>query len=425
MKISDLHNFVTVAQAKSFSRAAETLYRTPPAISASIKRLEREVGMTLLDRGSPRGPTLTTEGIVLYDYARRLLELRDDARKALEGLCGGRQTPEHAFDESEPLAANVVRDAMRSGIYDLARETPLEAAPRLTARLGCEVLLKRDDLQPGFSFKIRGAHHRMRKLSAAERFHGVVAASAGNHAQGVALSARHLGIDALIVMPRSTPRIKVDAVRAFGAAIELAGDTFEEALAHARVECQRRGAIFIHAFDDLDVIAGQATVGLEIARQCPAGPVDVYVPVGGGGLIAGVAAALKQLRPDAAVIGVEPAGSDSFARAMEAGGPVALDRVDPFADGVAVREVGRLAFAVARSNVDRVVRVTNSQICGAMRDVFEDCRVLVEPSGALALAGLIACSGTRKPGRAIAIVTGANVDFESLPLVVRESTSGA
>lgn len=319
---------------------------------------------------------------------------------------------------------DIVRAAMQSSIYDLARETPLELATHLSVRLRRHVRLKREDLQPGFSFKIRGAYHRMQNLTADERCRGVVTASAGNHAQGVARSAQHLGVPALIVMPTSTPRIKVDAVRHLGAEIQLSGDGFDQALERAQTLCASRGATFIHAFDDLDVIAGQATVGIEIARQCPDDLATVYVPVGGGGLVAGVGAAIKHLRPGVRIVAVEPEGADGFARSMEAGRRVRLERVDAFADGVAVREIGHHSFAIARGVVDEVIRVSNVQICEAIRDVFEECRVLVEPSGALSLAGLIAHSAlSPSAGGAVAILSGANSDFDRLSFVVEQSAS--
>ncbi|MCY4566326.1 MAG: pyridoxal-phosphate dependent enzyme, partial [Gammaproteobacteria bacterium] len=266
-----------------------------------------------------------------------------------------------------------VKKILASRVYDVAVETPLQEAPNISARLGHRVTLKREDLQPVFSFKLRGSYNKMAQLRPADRARGVIAASAGNHAQGVALSAGRLGIKAHIVMGRNTPSIKVDAVRNLGARIVLHGDTYQHAAEHAARLADRRGYVWVHPYDDVDVIAGQGTVGMEIMNQHP-GPDAIFVPVGGGGLIAGIAAYVKYLRPRTRIIGVEAEGSACLAAALEAGSRVRLpyDPLDLFADGVSVAQVGREPFKIARSCVDSVVTVSIDEICAAIKDVFDD-----------------------------------------------------
>jgi len=272
------------------------------------------------------------------------------------------------------MPESYLKRILAARVYEVARETPLDFAPLLSARTGNEVWLKREDEQPVFSFKCRGAYNRMCRLTPAELRRGVIAASAGNHAQGVALAARALGTRALIVMPRTTPPIKVDAVRALGGAVVLHGDAYDDAAAHARVLEQRRRLVFVHAYDDPDVIAGQGTIGQEILRQ-HAGRLDaVFVPVGGGGLIAGVAAFVKQVRPEVRIVGVEPEDADAMDRSLHAGRRVTLAHVGIFADGVAVRTVGAETFRLCRRLVDEIVLVSNDEICAAIKEVFEDRR---------------------------------------------------
>src|SRR5438477_4922556 len=259
----------------------------------------------------------------------------------------------------------LVRDILTSRVYDLARETPLDAAPRLSARVDNTVLLKREDLQPIFSFKIRGAYNRIVRLSPVERSRGVIAASAGNHAQGVALSARFLGLRAVIVMPRTTPDIKISAVEALGGEVVLVGDHYTDAQTHAEGLAAESGRSFIHPFDDPLVIAGQGTVAVELLRQSPEDLAAVFVPVGGGGLIAGMGAYIKTLRPEVRIIGVEPTDADAMAQSLAAGSPVHLDEVGVFADGVAVRQVGAPTFPIVKETVTEVIRVSNDEICAA------------------------------------------------------------
>ncbi|MCY3837331.1 MAG: threonine ammonia-lyase, biosynthetic [Gammaproteobacteria bacterium] len=314
----------------------------------------------------------------------------------------------------EPL----VKKILASRVYDIAVETPLQDAPNISARLGHRVALKREDLQPVFSFKLRGAYNKMARLSAKDRERGVVAASAGNHAQGVALAAQKLGIKSHIVMGRNTPSIKVDAVRGLGAHIVFHGDTYQQAAEHAAKLSKSRGYILVHPYDDADVIAGQGTVGMEIMNQHP-GPDAVFVPVGGGGLIAGVAAYVKYLRPETRIVGVEAEGSACLAAALRAGRRVRLplDTLDVFADGVSVGQVGLAPFRIARDHVDGVVTVSIDEICAAIKDVFDDTRSIAEPAGALAVAGLkkYAEENPRVTGeRYVAVVSGANVNFDRL-----------
>ncbi|WP_082190073.1 threonine ammonia-lyase, biosynthetic [Frateuria defendens] len=327
-----------------------------------------------------------------------------------------------------PGAAELLRRAQAAPVYEVAAESPLEAAPLLAARLGRPVLLKREDRQQVFSFKLRGAYAKMAALDAAQRERGVVAASAGNHAQGVALAAAKLGIRARIVMPVTAPQVKVDAVRRFGGArveVVLAGDSYSEAqAAAARIEAER-GAVFVHPFDDPDVIAGQATVALELLRQHP-GPLEaVFVPVGGGGLIAGMAAVLKTLRPEVKVIGVETVDADAMARSLEAGARVTLEEVGLFADGTAVKQVGALSFALCRAHVDAMLRVDTDALCAAMRDLYQETRSVPEPSGALALAGLKQYAAAHPGGGALAaVVSGANMNFDRLRFVAERAEVG-
>jgi len=310
----------------------------------------------------------------------------------------------------------LVRRILRAPVYDVAIESPLEHAPLLSRRLDNHVFLKREDLQPVFSFKLRGAYAKLAALSATEQRRGVVAASAGNHAQGVALAASRLGVRAVIVMPITTPSIKVDAVRARGAEVVLHGDAFDDARQRAEELRLSEGLTLVHPYDDLDVIAGQGTIGVELLRQHQ-GPLDaIFLPVGGGGLIAGVATYVKYLRPEVAIIGVEPDDAACMAAALQAGAPVTLSQVGLFADGAAVARVGDVPFRFARQSVDRVVTVTTDQVCAAIRDIFDDTRSIAEPAGALAVAGMKRfVEETGVIGRSfIAIDSGANVNFDRL-----------
>ena len=315
---------------------------------------------------------------------------------------------------------------LKARVYDVAAESPLEAAPALSRRLKNRLLIKREDLQPVFSFKLRGAYNKMAGLPPARLARGVIAASAGNHAQGVALAAQRLGCKAVIVMPVTTPRIKVNAVAARGAEVVLHGDSYDAAYAHAVRLRKRRGLVFVHPYDDPEVIAGQGTIGMEILRQ-QTGPLDaIFVPVGGGGLISGIASYVKRVRPAVKIIGVEPVDADAMARSLRAGRRVRLDQVGLFADGVAVKEVGAETFRLCRRLVDDMVLVDTDEICAAIKDVFEDTRAVLEPAGALAIAGAKAWVERHKArGKTLAAVaSGANTNFDRLRFIAEEAEIG-
>ena len=327
----------------------------------------------------------------------------------------------------QPPPRDLLERILTALVYDVAIESPLEAAPKLSSRLGHRVWLKREDLQPVFSFKLRGAYNKLAQLDPADRERGVIAASAGNHAQGVALAARKLGCEAVIVMPVTTPRIKVDAVRTLGARVVLHGDSFEAAFTHSLALAAAEGRVYIHPYDDLDVIAGQGTIGLELLRQMPRGIRAVFVPVGGGGLIAGIAAYLKRLQPGIRIIGVEPVDADAMRQSLAAGHRVKLQRVGLFADGVAVSQVGELTFDLCQQYVDEVVLVTTDEMCAAIKDVFEETRSVMEPAGALAVAGLKAWAareGAAEDGNLVAILSGANANFDRLRFVAERAELG-
>lgn len=319
-----------------------------------------------------------------------------------------------------------IKMIMNSRVYDVAQKTPLEEAGRLSVRLENRVWMKREDLQSVYSFKLRGAYNRMSSLSAEQRTQGVVAASAGNHAQGVALAAQKLGVKALIVMPRTTPSIKVAAVRDYGVRIKLSGDAYDEAYTWAAKYAEEKGMTFIHPYDDPLVIAGQGTVGLEILQQHEDDIEAIFVPVGGGGLIAGIAAAVKSLRPEIKVIGVEPDEASCMYEALKRGRRITLKQVGIFADGVAVRQAGKEPFRIARQHVDDMVLVSTDEICAAMKDIFDECRAVVEPAGALAIAGIKKyVEQTGSKGKSlVAINSGANINFDRLRHVSERAEIG-
>ena len=325
------------------------------------------------------------------------------------------------------LLEHYVKKILAAPVYDLAVRTPLQTAPALSALLGNTVLLKREDLQPTFSFKIRGAYNKLVQLTTDEKARGVVTASAGNHAQGVALAARELGIKARIVMPCSTPDLKVQGVRSRGAEAVLHGESFPFALAHALQLAQSSGCTFVSPFDDPEVIAGQGTVAMEILRQQQGALDAIFVPVGGGGLIAGIAAYVKYLRPEVRIIGVEPEGSACLLAAMRAGERVVLPSVDGFADGTAVAQIGAHGFEICRDWVDEVITVSNDQLCSAIKLIYDDTRSITEPSGALAVAGIrryVATHNTRGQ-TLVAVNSGANINFDSLRHVAERVAASA
>ena len=338
------------------------------------------------------------------------------------------RAPQKATPSRSPAPSRIdyLRRILTAKVYDVAIESPLDAARTLSRRLGNQVLLKREDLQPVFSFKLRGAYNKMAHLTPEQLKRGVICASAGNHAQGVALSAKRMGCRAVIVMPTTTPKLKIDAVGALGGEVVLAGDSYSDAYARAVELQQQEGLTFVHPFDDPDVIAGQGTIAMEILRQHE-GPIDaVFVAIGGGGLISGVAAYIKAVRPEIKVIGVQTVDSDAMARSVEAGRRVTLGDVGLFSDGTAVKLVGEETFRLARELVDDYVRVTTDELCAAMKDIFQDTRSVVEPAGALGVAGLKQYAATHKcKGQTfVAIACGANMNFDRLRFVAERAEYG-
>ena len=324
------------------------------------------------------------------------------------------------------MPLNYVQKIQDAKIYDLALKTPVDEAPLLSQRLNNHVLLKREDLQPVFSFKLRGAYNKLLSLSEQQLATGVVAASAGNHAQGLALAAKKLGIAATIVRPRTTPRIKVDAVRSRGAEVVLIGDSYDEAAAHAAELVKAQGLTYIHPFDDPDVIAGQGTIGMEILDQIPKQLDAIFIAVGGGGLCAGIAAYVKQLRPEIKIIAVESDDAACLDAAIKAGERVVLDQVGIFADGTAVAQIGEETFRLLKDLVDEVITVTTDEICAAIKDVYNDTRAICEPSGALGTAGLkkyVEQHGVENQ-TLLSVQCGANIDFDRLRYISERTQIG-
>ncbi|GLK87408.1 threonine ammonia-lyase, biosynthetic [Pseudomonas turukhanskensis] len=319
-----------------------------------------------------------------------------------------------------------VKKTLTSRVYDVAVETPLQPARQLSERTGNQILLKREDLQPVYSFKIRGAYNKLAQLSPEELARGMVTASAGNHAQGLALAAKHLGVKATIVMPRTTPELKVQGVRSRGGKVVLHGDSFPEALAHSLKLVEEKGYVYIHPYDDEYVIAGQGTIAMEILRQQQGQLNAIFVPVGGGGLIAGIAAFVKYLRPEIKIIGVEPEDSNCLQAAMAAGERVVLSQVGLFADGVAVAQIGKNNFDICQHYVDEVITVSTDEICAAIKDIYDDTRSITEPAGALAVAGIkryVEREGIT--GQVlVGIDSGANVNFDRLRHVAERAELG-
>jgi threonine dehydratase len=324
------------------------------------------------------------------------------------------------------MSADYLYRILKARVYDVAKETPLEKAPRLSERLRNQILFKREDLQSVYSFKLRGAYNKLVNMPASELQRGVICSSAGNHAQGVALAAKKLGARAVIVMPESTPSIKISAVRALDGEVILHGDAYDDAYEKAVELADEQNLVFVHPFNDPEVIAGQGTIGMEIHRQHN-GPIDaIFVPVGGGGLISGIALYIKALSPTTRIIGVEPEESASMHAAFAAGEPVTLGQVGLFADGVAVRRVGDETFRICQELVDEIVLVNNDEICAAIQDIFEDSRAIVEPAGALAVAGLkryVANTDTQDQ-TLIAVNCGANVNFDRLRHIAERAALG-
>lgn len=324
------------------------------------------------------------------------------------------------------MPSDYLERILTARVYDVAQETPLELAPNLSARLQNKLLLKREDMQSVFSFKLRGAYNKMAQLPQDLLDRGVIAASAGNHAQGVALAASRLGTQAIIVMPVTTPQVKINAVAARGGYVVLHGDTYDDACAYARKLEADKGLTFIHPFDDPDVIAGQGTIGMELLRQCQQPIHAIFVAIGGGGLISGVAAYIKRLRPQIKIIGVEPVDADAMHRSLKAGKRVRLSQVGLFADGVAVREVGEETFRLCQQYVDEIILVDTDATCAAIKDVFEDTRSILEPAGALAVAAAKTYVAREQitDKTLIAIACGANMNFDRLRFVAERAEIG-
>ncbi|MCH9696592.1 MAG: threonine ammonia-lyase, biosynthetic [Gammaproteobacteria bacterium] len=319
-----------------------------------------------------------------------------------------------------------VQKILQARVYEVAEQTPLTHAPILSSRFNNHIYLKREDLQPVFSFKLRGAYNKIAQLDADAKQQGIIAASAGNHAQGVALSAAKLGISATIVMPKTTPSIKIDSVSRYGAQTVIVGDSYDDAYQHAMTLAGDNQKMFIHPYDDIDVIAGQGTIGMELLRQ-KSGTIDaIFIPVGGGGLIAGITAYIKYVCPQVRIIGVEPDNAACMTRAIESGQRVIIDKVGLFADGVAVKQAGELPFQIARHLVDEMVCVNTDEICAAIKDNFDDTRAIAEPAGALAIAGLKRYVETKQVSHQhlIAINSGANTNFDRLRYIAERAELG-
>jgi threonine dehydratase len=324
------------------------------------------------------------------------------------------------------MSNRYIEKILKARVYDVANETPLDLANDLTQRFNNQIYLKREDLQPVFSFKLRGAYNKIVQLSDEKKQCGVIAASAGNHAQGVALSAKKLGIKSLIVMPKTTPAIKVKNVKSFGAKIVLHGDNYDEACEHALKLAKEKAMSFVHPYDDPDVIAGQGTIAMEILRQFHNDIHAIFVPVGGGGLISGIASYVKYVRPEIKIIGVEPEDAPSMYKAIESNKRVTLKQVGIFADGVAVKQVGKETFKIAKELVDEILLVNTDEICAAIKDIFDNTRSITEPAGALSVAGLKKYIQREKIENKVlvAIESGANINFDRLRHVAERAEVG-
>jgi threonine dehydratase len=332
------------------------------------------------------------------------------------------------YVQSPPLERQTsywLSSILSAPVYQVAERTPLVPAPRLSAKLGHDIALKREDLQPVFSFKLRGAYTKLARMSVEARARGVIAVSAGNHAQGVALAAQRLSVRACIVMPQTTPAIKVESVRQFGVEVILKGDTYDQAAAHGRALVQETGMVMVHPYDDADVIAGQGTVASELLMQVGRAPDVVFVPVGGGGLAAGMSVYLKSIAPSTRIIAVEPDDAACLAAAMRHGAPIDLDQVGLFVDGCAVRRIGSLPFELLKDRIDEVISVSTDQVCSAIRDIYSDTRSIVEPAGALAVAGMkMWLRAQAAPLHAVAVLSGANMNFDRLRHIAERTEAG-
>lgn len=389
-----------------------TLSKPTAEITPSVSSRE-----TTLHSQSPPPPTVQKVSPNSLQYPSGYLGSVPDRAVNVDGAKDG----DNIVD-----AMSYLTNILSSKVYDVAIESPLQFAPKLSERLGVKLWLKREDLQPVFSFKLRGAYNMMSKLSKDQLQRGVICSSAGNHAQGVALSAKTLGCDAVIVMPVTTPEIKWQSVERLGAKVVLVGDSYDEAQAYAKNLAREEGRTFIPPFDHPDVIIGQGTVGMEIIRQMQEPLHAIFVPVGGGGLIAGIAAYVKRVSTQVKIIGVEPYDANAMALSLHHGERVMLDHVGGFADGVAVKEVGEETFRICKELVDGVVLVSRDAICASIKDMFEEKRSILEPAGALALAGAKAyCKYYGLSGKnVVAITSGANMNFDKLRVVTELANVG-
>lgn len=405
----------------AMSPRAPVSMRRPPLISATLAKEAKEL--------SQKPSSLNKSGGISSSEAEAplLKSVCSDSLKYDSGYLGAvSEKTEPVEKEGVPNAMSYLTNILSSKVYDVANESPLQYASKLSLRFGNNVWLKREDLQPVFSFKLRGAYNMMAKLSREQLDRGVICSSAGNHAQGVALSARKLNCDAVIAMPVTTPEIKWKAVEMLGAQVVLVGDSYDEAQFYAKQRAEQDGRTFIPPFDHPDIIMGQGTVGMEIVRQLQ-GPLHaIFVPVGGGGLIAGIATYVKRVRPEVKIIGVEPFDANAMALSLHHGQRVMLEQVGGFADGVAVKEVGEETFRLCRELVDGVVLVSRDAICASIKDMFEEKRSILEPAGALALAGAEAyCKYYGLEGETVvAITSGANMNFDRLRLVTQLADVG-
>ncbi|KAF5784109.1 putative threonine ammonia-lyase [Helianthus annuus] len=394
-----------------------------PLLPLNTKTITGKTRMAVAFRIAAMSPSAATSisskntiGVVASP-PQTLLQFSPDSLQYEQGKVGA--VPDGGVSESSVGAMEYLTRILKSRVYDVAVESPLQHAVKLSARLGVNLWLKREDVQPVFSFKLRGAYNMMSKLPKEQLAQGVICSSAGNHAQGVALAAKTLGCDAVIVMPVTTPRIKWESVKRLGATVVLEGDSYDEAQAYAKKRGAKENRTFIPPFDHPDVISGQGTVGMEIVRQMQDPIHAIFVPVGGGGLIAGIAAYVKRVLPEVKIIGVEPADANAMALSLHLGQRVMLDQVGGFADGVAVKEVGVETFRLCRELIDGVVLVSRDAISASIKDMFEEKRSILEPAGALALAGAEAYCRfyNLKDANVVAITSGANMNFDRLRVV--------
>ncbi|CAH1452097.1 unnamed protein product [Lactuca virosa] len=398
-----------------------TTRRRRPSVSATMSKSKADIDLLTTEARS------TTAVLRTREQPPPVLRVSPSSLQYESGYLGA--VPDHKVEEGNGALSEMeyLTNILSSNrVYDVAIESPLSLAPKLSERLGVNIWLKREDLQPVFSFKLRGAYNMMAKLPKEQLSQGVICSSAGNHAQGVALAAKTLGCDAVIVMPVTTPRIKWESVKRLGATVVLEGDSYDEAQAYAKKRGENEKRTFIPPFDHPDIIMGQGTVGMEIVRQMQ-GPIHaIFVPVGGGGLIAGIAAYVKRVSPEVRIIGVEPADANAMALSLHHGQRIILDQVGGFADGVAVKEVGLETFRLCRELIDGVVLVTRDAICASIKDMFEEKRSILEPAGALALAGAEAyCKYYNlKDINVVAITSGANMNFDRLRLVTELANVG-